>query len=141
MISVEAVGCVCLSMENGIAGLRINDDDEEVLQVAGVSEGQNRMYDLCLVGGIEISNLVEKRIDIRSPLKRRKKIQLSPQNHTYGSVVGSVGNSLESRGVRVARGFLVSKGMSNINTVLGINLEGRLKEGIRSVASSSTGFG
>ncbi|MBA0739857.1 hypothetical protein Gogos_013087 [Gossypium gossypioides] len=95
-------------MENGMAGLRINDDDEEVLQVAGVSKGQNRMYDLCLVGcfltssvvqfqvirntlanlwhplgGIEISDLGEKRIDVRSPLKRKKKIQLSPQNHTY----------------------------------------------------------
>ncbi|KAG8483444.1 hypothetical protein CXB51_023189 [Gossypium anomalum] len=112
---------------------------------------------------------IRVRFDIKFPLKRRKIIQLSPQNHIYvrfqyekltlfcflcgclghiksvwlreGSVVGLVRNSLESRRVRLAKGFLVSKGMSNINTMLGMNLEGRLKKGIKRVTSSSTGFG
>ncbi|KAH1115244.1 hypothetical protein J1N35_008622 [Gossypium stocksii] len=39
---------VNLAVENGMAGLHIID--EEVLQVAGACEGQNRMYNLCLMG-------------------------------------------------------------------------------------------
>ncbi|KAH1090915.1 hypothetical protein J1N35_018172 [Gossypium stocksii] len=42
-----------------MAGLHINDDDDEVLHVAEVSEGQNRMYDLCLMGCFLIASVVQ----------------------------------------------------------------------------------
>ncbi|MBA0809603.1 hypothetical protein Gohar_025242, partial [Gossypium harknessii] len=37
-------------MENEMAGLRIREEEDEVLQVEGVLEDQKSMYDLCLVG-------------------------------------------------------------------------------------------
>ncbi|MBA0630761.1 hypothetical protein Godav_002823, partial [Gossypium davidsonii] len=54
-----------------------------------------------------------------------------------GSVVGSVDDSLELHGGRVAKGFPVSKGMSDIIRVLGMNLEGRSMEGFGREGSSS----
>ncbi|MBA0842479.1 hypothetical protein Goarm_002301 [Gossypium armourianum] len=196
----------------------IDEEEEEVLQVAGVSEGQNRMYDFCLVvcfftvnviqfqamrntlanlwhplGGIEILNMVEKQflfqffhlVDIETLMKGvpctcnnhllvfhrhsnsfcpiRLRIDVNEMELRWdislralparravivesvwlreGSVVGSVDDSLELHGGRFAKGFPVSEGMSDIIRVLGMNLEGRSREGFGREGSSSIGFG
>ncbi|KAG8500732.1 hypothetical protein CXB51_004541 [Gossypium anomalum] len=58
-----------------------------------------------------------------------------------GSVVGLVDDCLELDSGRVAKGFLVSEGISDISQVLGMNVKGRSKEGFERHGSSSIGFG
>ncbi|MBA0596829.1 hypothetical protein Gorai_013636 [Gossypium raimondii] len=47
-----------------MAGLRIREEEDEVLQVEGVLEDQKSMYDLCLVGHSDSFCLIKLRREV-----------------------------------------------------------------------------
>ncbi|MBA0711156.1 hypothetical protein Golax_010372 [Gossypium laxum] len=76
-------------------------------------------------------------ISLRAPSIRRAAIAKNVWLRGE-SVVCSVGDSLESDGGRVAKGFLGSDGISNISRVLGLNLVGKSKKGCGRVIGGYT---
>ncbi|MBA0819383.1 hypothetical protein Gohar_003794 [Gossypium harknessii] len=140
-------------MENTLAGLHITNDEEKGLQVVGVSEGHIKMYDLCLwlnsweilLGGFEeygvrqVTRGFRHFMRIKALLVRRAAIIESVWLQG-GSVIGSGRNSFEAREVMSVKGFFVFEGINNINPILGMNLEGRSREGFGRFENFGLGF-